>query len=214
MKRTKIEINRGLICETGVIPTGMQLIQSSFPIRVDQIQKVLREDAYGQNYPVMIVTGLFQESDLENANGRVYPYDVLKLATNNILEDVSARAVYGEYDHPDTAKVHLDRISHLVTSLSMDGKKVYGKAEILDNQPYGRCLRGLFERKTRVGISSRGVGDMEMYEAANNKQCYRVMPGYTYVTWDCVAEPSVRGAILNIQEGVQKKVRREHREGR
>jgi len=33
------------------------------------------------------------------------------------------------------------------------------------------------------------------------------MPGYSFVTWDAVAEPSVNGAILNIQEGLNRKIR-------
>ena len=104
------------------------------------------------------------------------------------------------------AKIHLDRVSHLMSKVWMDGRKVYGEAEILHNLPCGACLRGLFEHKVRVGISSRGVGDMEVVENAG-KELYRVMPGYAFVTWDAVAEPSVNGAILQIQEGLNKRLR-------
>lgn len=104
------------------------------------------------------------------------------------------------------AKIHLDRVSHLMSKVWMDGRKVYGEAEILHNLPCGACLRGLFEHKVRVGISSRGVGDMEVVENAG-KELYRVMPGYAFVTWDAVAEPSVNGAILQIQEGLNRRLR-------
>jgi hypothetical protein len=104
------------------------------------------------------------------------------------------------------AKIHLDRVSHLITKLWMEGPKVYGEAEILHNLPLGAALRGLFEHKVRVGISSRGVGDMEVAES-QGREIYRVMPGYAFVTWDAVAEPSVSGAVLNIQEGLNKKIR-------
>lgn len=104
------------------------------------------------------------------------------------------------------AKIHLDRVSHLMTKVWMDGRKVFGEAEILHNLPCGACLRGLFEHKVRVGISSRGVGDMEVVENAG-KEMYQVLPGYTFVTWDAVAEPSVSGAILNIQESLNKRLR-------
>jgi hypothetical protein len=107
------------------------------------------------------------------------------------------------------AKIHLDRVSHLITKIWMDGRKVYGEAEILHKLPLGACLRGLFEHKARVGISSRGVGDMEVVES-RGQQVYRVMPGYSFVTWDAVAEPSVSGAILNIQESILKRVRPIH----
>jgi hypothetical protein len=47
---------------------------------------------------------------------------------------------------------------------------------------------------------------MEVVES-NGHQVYRVMPGYSFVTWDAVAEPSVSGAVLNIQEGLNKRLR-------
>lgn len=102
------------------------------------------------------------------------------------------------------AKIHLDRISHLNTKVWMDGNKIYGEAEILDNQPYGACLRGLFERKCQVGISSRGVGDMELREN-NGKQRYYVQEGYSFITWDVVSDPSVCGATLEpVMENLNK----------
>jgi hypothetical protein len=58
----------------------------------------------------------------------------------------------------------------------------------------------------QVGISSRGVGDMEIVEH-NGKDIYKVLPGYTFVTWDVVAEPSVSGAVLNISESLNRRVR-------
>lgn len=104
------------------------------------------------------------------------------------------------------AKIHLDRVSHLMTNVWMEGRKVFGEAEILHKLPCGACLRGLFEHKVRVGISSRGVGDMEVVSESNGQETYRVLPGYTFVTWDAVAEPSVNGAILNIQEDLKKRI--------
>lgn len=200
-------LNRGIIAETGKIPAGLQLIQDTFSFEVIDKQNALTEDVHGREVPVMRVTGLFQKGNLQNANGRVYPTnDVLGPAVRQIQEDVEHRSVMGEFDHPADAKIHLDRVSHLITKLWMDGHKVFGEAEILHNLPCGAALRGLFEHKVRVGISSRGVGDMEVTEQ-NGQEIYRVMPGYTFVTWDAVAEPSVNGAILNIQESLNKRIR-------
>lgn len=200
-------INRGVIAETGVIPAGMQLIRDVFPFEVIDRKETVTEDFNGREVPVMRVTGLFQMGDKENANQRFYSTsEVLAPAVRSIQEDVEHRAVMGEFDHPADAKIHLDRVSHLITKIWMDGRKVFGEAEILHKLPCGACLRGLFEHKVRVGISSRGVGDMEVVEH-QGQQTYRVLPGYSFVTWDAVAEPSVNGAILNIQEGLNKKLR-------
>jgi hypothetical protein len=47
---------------------------------------------------------------------------------------------------------------------------------------------------------------MEVVSESNGQETYRVLPGYTFVTWDAVAEPSVKGAILNIQEDLKKRM--------
>lgn len=203
----RLQLNRGMIAETGVIPAGMRLIRDTFSFDVIDKQNIVLEGRDGKEMPAMRVSGLIQMGDRENANGRFYSTsEVLRPAVNNIQEDIKARAVMGEYDHPPDAKIHLDRVSHLMTKVWMDGRKVFGEAEILHNLPCGACLRGLFEHKVRVGISSRGVGDMEMVENSG-KELYRVMPGYAFVTWDAVAEPSVNGAILNIQESLNSRLR-------
>lgn len=201
MKR--VILNRGLIAETGELPPGYKLIRDSYALKLMDRKNVIGEDMHGKKVPVMKVTGLFQEAEKPNANGRVYPRDVLSEATSILQPDMERRAVYGEYDHPQDAKIHLDRISHLVTKAWMDGNRIFGEAEILDNQPHGACLRGLFERKCQVGISSRGVGDMEMRESAG-KSHYYVLPGYMFVTWDAVAEPSVNGANLSVMEALRR----------
>lgn len=202
-----VSLNRSLIAETGEIPVGYQLIRDTFPFEVIDKKNTVVEDINGRETPVMRVTGLIQMGDQENANHRFYDTNsVLAPAVKSIQEDISKRAVMGEFDHPADAKIHLDRVSHLMTKVWMDGRKVYGEAEVLHKLPCGACLRGLFEHKVRVGISSRGVGDMEVSER-RGQQIYQVMPGYAFVTWDAVAEPSVSGAILNIQEGLVKRLR-------
>ena len=76
-----------------------------------------------------------------------------------------------------------------------DGE-VFGEIEILDKTTHGRQLEALIESNIPIGISSRGVGDMEttMHE---NSEYYKVMPGYSFVTFDVVAEPSVSGSYLS-----------------
>lgn len=197
--RSLIRINRGLIAETGTLPAGVQMIRDTYTFQPLET-KVIKESINGHN--VLKITGIFQEGDKENANGRIYPTkEVLIPAVNSIQEDIAQRAVVGELDHPSDAKIHMDRISHLVSKVWVEGRKIYGEAEVLDRLPCGAMLKGLFEHKVRVGISSRGVGDMEMVES-NGMERYRVLPGYTFVTWDAVAEPSVQSAIMSVCESV------------
>lgn len=190
--------NRGLVAQTGCIPEGQQLLQDTWPLKILNQKRVMAEGVNGK-VPVMRVTGLFQNGNRQNANGRIYHTNILREAVQAIQEDLGGRSVWGEFDHPPDAKIHLDRISHLITKIWMEGDSVFGEAEIIEGMPFGNQLATLLKHGS-IGISSRGIGDMEVREE-NGQEIYYVTEGYRFVTWDAVAEPSVHGAILNIAEG-------------
>ena len=190
-------INPGLIRQTGQLPGNVNLFQDTYPLKVLE-QKTITESKGGRS--VLRVTGIFQKCDEENANGRIYRRDILESATKDIQEDLGKRAILGEFDHPSDAKIHLDRVSHVITKVWLEGKYVYGEAEILEDMPCGAMLASLLRSKVQVGISSRGVGDMETVREGQ-RELLQVMPGYQFVTWDMVAEPSVTEAVMNVMEG-------------
>jgi hypothetical protein len=148
---------------------------------------------------VMHLGGQFQFADRPNANGRVYPHEILEHAVSEIQKDIKSRRVMGEFDHPPDAKIHLDRVSHLISKLWMEGDACFGDMEILEKTPMGAIAKALIESKVQLGISSRGVGDMETV-FHEGKEVYQVMPGFTFVTFDIVAEPSVQGSYLSVRE--------------
>jgi len=134
------------------------------------------------------VEGVFQRSDVENANKRVYPRAIWEkeLKESRIREAIDSRSMYGELDHPSDGKTSLKRVSHIITGLDLkeDGV-VTGGAEIL-NTPNGQILRELFNSGTQVGISSRGSGSV---------QNGRVQEDFKLTTFDFVARPSTPGAV-------------------
>jgi len=197
--------NRGLVAQTGHIPEGTILLQDVWPLIVKDTKKIVSEGVAG-GAPAIRVTGVFQVADDTNANGRVYPRPILREAVEAIQEDITNRSVWGEYDHPCDAKIHLDRVSHLITKIWMEGKSVFGEAEIIRELPYGSQLNTLLN-KGRIGISSRGIGDMEVRDNGG-QELYFVTEGYRFVTWDAVAEPSVTGAILQLCEGKLRPIKR------
>lgn len=204
--KRRLVLDRKTIAETGFIPQGLMFLSDSAQFEILKTDTVMKESKNGE-VPVLRATGLIQKGDTENANTRFYDTrSVLKPAIESIQKDVADRAVLGEYDHPYDAKIHLDRVSHLMSNVWMENNKVYGEIEVLHRLPLGACLRGLFEHKVRVGISSRGVGDMEIAEH-KGREVYRVLPGFQFVTWDVVAEPSVNGAILGIKEGLERRIK-------
>lgn len=189
---------RQSVAQTGQLH-GRQLLRDCFPLELTRKERVMAEDIHGAKVPVLRIGGQFQRAGLPNANGRIYPRNVLHQAVSEIQEDVKARRVLGEFDHPPDAKIHLDRVSHLITKIWMEGDTVFGECEILENTTHGRQLKALFEANVNIGISSRGVGDMEstLYEG---EEYYQVLPGYTFVTFDIVAEPSVNGSYMSVLE--------------
>lgn len=182
----------------------MALIIDTIPFILESTKKVVSEDINGIG-KVCKVGGRLQYANKLNANGRVYPKSVLEAAVNELQGEIKARAVMGEYMHPADTKINLDRVSHVITNLWMEGNEVFGECEILDGLPFGNSLKTLFDKKIRVGISSRGVGDLEA-SIFEGKECSKVLPGYKIITFDIVSEPSVYGSYLTMKESKDSKV--------
>ena len=195
----KIAHRRSSVAQTGIIPNGYRLITDTMPLVVKDVKSVVSEGIGGKE-AVMKITGIFQKADDKNQNGRVYPRSVLESAVKSLQEDLPSRSIMGEFDHPADAKIHLDRVSHLITNIWMEGKYVYGEAEVLEKMPYGQQLSALLKSGVQVGISSRGVGDMEIVNEGLQDESYVVQEGYEFVTWDVVGEPSVQEATMSVME--------------
>jgi len=107
----------------------------------------------------MYLTGLMQQADTQNGNGRVYPQKVLMREMENYRKLVKEKRALGELDHPDDSVINLKNASHMVTNIWSDGPKVMGTVKILDT-PAGGILRSLVESGVQLGISSRGLGSV------------------------------------------------------
>ena len=145
-----------------------------------------------------VIEGVFAQADKKNRNGRVYPKAVMESAVNKyVTEQVSTGRAVGELNHPDGPTVNLDKVSHLITDLRMEGNDVIGKASIL-NTPMGKIVQGLLEGGVKLGVSTRGMGTL----AQRNGQTY-VNDDFMLATVDIVQDPSAPDAFVNgIMEGV------------
>lgn len=149
--------------------------------------------------------GIFQQGDTPNGNHRSYPSPVLEGAVNSVTKIVEEGRMLGELDHPADAKIHLDKVSHKITKLKMDGNKVYGEAEVLQT-PAGKILESLIKSGVKLGISSRGFGSTK---EVNGLQ--EVQDDYKLVTFDIVSDPSTPGAFPNaVYEHKEKEPSDEH----
>jgi hypothetical protein len=106
------------------------------------------------------INGIFAQSEIKNRNGRVYPISEMKKAVDNINKIIKENnGIFGELDHPTTITINSDRISHAITELRLEGNNVYGKAKILPT-PMGQIAKTLIESGVRVGVSTRGTGNV------------------------------------------------------
>jgi len=155
----------------------------------------------------MILSGIMQMCETLNGNGRVYTRPVLEREVKKYQQLVEQNRALGELDHPDKVEVSLEKVSHKVNEIWMEGNKVMGKIQVLET-PAGKTLRALVEGGCSIGISSRGTGSVT---ERNGKSI--VQEDFELVCFDVVSEPSTPGAFMmreakefGLKEGKQSKI--------
>ena len=143
----------------------------------------------------LYMKGICIQGGVENANKRVYPVSEITNAVSTINEQLkSGQSVLGEVDHPDDLKINLDRVSHMIESMWMDGPNGYGKLKILET-PMGQLVKTMIEGGVNLGVSSRGSGNVN--ESSGQVADFEI------VTVDVVAQPSAPNAYpVAIYEGL------------
>ena len=151
--------------------------------------EILKEETEGQKGKLFL-KGIIQRADALNANGRIYPRDILFREIENYRRLVSDRRAIGCLDHDDSATVDLKNVSHIITDVWTEGDTVYGKVEILPT-PMGEIARGLIESNVKIGISSRALGTVR-----NNGSADVVQNDLHMICWDLVSDPSTQNAFM------------------
>jgi hypothetical protein len=151
----------------------------------DQARMVVESDgAEGKN---LYMKGICIQGGIKNANQRVYPVNEIGRAVKTLNDQVTGGySVLGEVDHPDDLKINLDRVSHMITEMWMDGPNGYGKMKILPT-PMGNLVRTMLESGVKLGVSSRGSGNVK--EDGSGE-----VTDFEIITVDVVAQPSAPGA--------------------
>lgn len=139
--------------------------------------------------------GIFIQGGVKNANQRVYPVNEIGKAVQTINEQIKGGySVLGEVDHPDDLKINLDRVSHMITDMWMDGPNGFGTLKILPT-PMGNLVKTMLEAGVKLGVSSRGSGNVN--EANGHVSDFEI------ITVDVVAQPSAPSAYPKaIYEGM------------
>ena len=138
------------------------------------------------------IRGVFLQSDIKNRNGRVYPREILVREVNRYNKDfVERKRAFGELGHPDGPTINLERVSHMITKLTSNGKDFIGEAKIM-NTPYGKIVKGLIDEGAQMGVSSRGMGSIMNRNGVN----YVKDDFYLATAADIVADPSAPDAFV------------------
>ena len=135
----------------------------------------------------LYMKGICIQGGIKNANQRVYPVHEIAKATKTLNDQISSGySVLGEVDHPDDLKINLDRVSHMITEMWMDGPNGYGKMKILPT-PMGKLVETMLQSGVKLGVSSRGSGNISEYGSGE-------VSDFEIITVDVVAQPSAPGA--------------------
>ena len=156
-----------------------------------------RESGDGKD---LYMKGIFIQGGVKNQNDRVYPIQEIGKAVETINERLQeGQTVLGEADHPEELTVNLDRVSHIVEDMWMDGPNGYGKLKIIPT-PMGNIISTLLESGAKLGVSSRGSGNVNESGQVSD---------FDIVTVDIVAQPSapdaypkaIRESLWNMRGG-------------
>ena len=151
----------------------------------DQANLVTEAVTNSEGNKDLFLKGIFIQGDVRNQNQRVYPVNEITNAVKSIQEKIKdGYSVLGEADHPDDLQVNLDRVSHIVTEMAMNGNDGMGKLRILPT-PMGNICKTLLENGVKLGVSSRGSGNVN--EGGNVSE-------FEIITVDIVANPSAPNA--------------------
>ncbi len=158
------------------------LIEELSPVQANLMEM---QDA-GKN---TFLNGILMQADVRNGNKRVYPLHEIKRAVEQIQEQIkNGHYIMGELNHPDSLSINLANVSHAITEIRMDGTNAVGKCKLL-NTPMGNIAKGILEGGIKLGVSSRGTGNV-----ANEG----TVSDFNFVTIDIVATPSAPDAFPNV----------------
>lgn len=146
----------------------------------------LLEHRVGQD---MYLNGIMMQAELRNGNGRVYPLqEIVKAVRECQAKIAQGNYIMGELNHPDSLSINLANVSHAITEIRMEGNNAVGKMKLL-NTPAGNIAKGIIEGGVRLGVSSRGTGNVN--ESGH-------VGDFAFITMDIVSTPSAPDAFPNV----------------
>ena len=170
----------------------------------DQAKMVVETTENDSGGKDLYLKGICIQGGVRNANQRVYPVTEIGRAVNTLNDQIKGGySVLGEVDHPEGLNINLDRVSHMITEMWMDGPNGYGKLKVIPT-PMGQLVQTMINNGVKIGVSSRGSGNVKEDGSGEVSE-------FEIITVDAVAQPSAPGAyptpiyehLLNSRGGYQ-----------
>jgi hypothetical protein len=200
-----VEIKKGKT-GTGLLIENDGFISSSVSEHNKKLTEGITKEMFEENG--FIVDAVLQKFGIENANGRIYPEDVLRREAEKYQQMIIDHTALSELNHPESSNIDLGRISHSIIEMHFEGHTLIGKLKLNITEGfkrYGICssmgdvAANLIINGYKIGISSRGVGTVE------NKYGKTIVGNdFELIGFDLVSTPSTPGAWLSTEkEGLQ-----------
>ena len=176
----------------------------------DTIMQIKEDIAHSDKFVVpddFVVSAVFQKFGIKNANGRIYPENILKREVQKYLENqVKNRCAVGALDHPSSSSLSGHDVTHNILDLRWEGRTLIGEMKLHLSpgfKRYGVCstsgdlVAAMLLDGIRVGVSSRAVGSVEQRLGV-----LYVGDDLELIGWDVVMEPSTPNAWIstNVEE--------------
>lgn len=170
----------------------------------DTIQQIKEDIDNGHKFVIpddFIVSAVFQKYGIKNANGRIYPEDILKREVQKYLENqVANHTAIGALDHPSYSSLSGHDVSHRILDLRWEGRTLVGEMKLHLSPGYkkhgicstsGDLVASMLLDDICLGVSSRAVGSVE-----EKLGTLVVGDDLELVGWDVVVENSTPGAKI------------------
>lgn len=196
----------------GEVGTGLLIENDGYISMYDHRNKKLFESIKDSEnsetlcpYP-FIVSAVFQKYDIENANGRIYPENILKREVNKYLEKIKEKRAIGESNHPNDSTINLSRVAMNIIELHWEGHTLVGQLEIITSPGFrkygiisceGDQVANLLLQGIKIGVSSRGLGTV-----VRKMNALYVSDDYEIVCWDIVSDPSTPNAWITPKDEI------------
>ena len=171
----------------------------------DTIQQIKEDIENGHKFVIpddFIVSAVFQKFGIKNANGRIYPEDILKREVQKYLENqVANGSAVGALDHPSYSSLSGHDVAHRILDLRWEGRTLVGEMKLHLSPGFkrhgicstsGDLVANMILDGIRIGVSSRAVGSVE-----EKFGTLIVGDDLELVGWDDVLEPSTSNAWID-----------------